>query len=48
MDFKNDLEDHRISSLQNFRSLDRLEASKTLTGVGSEGHFLCCLELLRN
>ena len=43
MDFKNDLEDHRISSLQNFRSLDGLETSNSLTGICMEGGTFCVL-----
>ena len=41
-------DDNKISSIQNFRPLGAVEASNLLTGVGSEGHFVCCLELLRN
>ena len=31
-----DLDDHKIGSVQNFRPLGGLEASSSLTGVGSE------------
>ena len=53
-----DLDDHKISSVQkfssvqNFMSLGAVEAYNSYNGVGRElvreGHFVCCLELLRN
>ena len=44
------------SSVQNFRSLGAVEAYNSYNGIGRElgrelvreGHFVCCLELLRN
>ena len=43
-----DLDDHKICSVQNFRSLGAVEASNSYNGVVREGHFVCCLELLSN
>ena len=53
-----DLDDHKISSVPNFNSVQNLrplgsvEAYNFYNGVvrelGREGHFVCCLELLRN
>ena len=43
-----DLDEHKISSVQNFRFLGAVEASKSYNGIVREGHFVCCLELLRN
>ena len=49
-----DLDDHKSSSVQNFssvrnfRPLGVVEAYDSYNGVVSEGHFVCCLELLRN
>ena len=41
-----DLDDNKISSVQNFWSLGAVEASNSLTGIGreggTEGHFVCC------
>ena len=46
-----DLDDHKISYVQNFRPLGAVEAYNSCNGVASlrvrEGHFVCCLELLR-
>ena len=44
----NDKYKYERRSIQNFRSLGGLEVSNSLTGIGTEGHFVCCLELLRN
>ena len=47
-----DFDDHMISSMQNFRPLGAVEAYNSYNGIGREGvregHFVCCLELLRN
>ena len=47
-----DLDDHKISSVQNFRHLGEVEAYNFYDGIGRElgreEHFVCCLELLRN
>ena len=57
-----DLDDHKISSVQNYNSVQNLrplgsvEAYDFYNGVVRElgregvreGHFVCCLELLRN
>ena len=37
-----------FSSVRNFRPLGVVEAYDSYNGVVSEGHFVCCLELLRN
>ena len=45
-------DDHKISFVQNFRPLGAVKASILWFGIGREGgregHFVCCLELLRN
>ena len=38
-----DLDDNKISSLQNFRPVGAVDASNLLTGVGSEGGTFCVL-----
>ena len=43
-----DLDEYKISSVQNFRPLGAVEAYNSYNGVVREGHFVCCLELLRN
>ena len=36
-------DDHKISSVQNFRPLGAVEVSNLLTGVGREGRTFCVL-----
>ena len=43
-----DLDDQKISSVQNFRPLGAVETYNSYDGVGREGHCVCCLELLRD
>ena len=49
-----DLENKKISSVPNFntvqdlRPLGSVEAYNFDNGIVREGHFVCCLELLRN
>ena len=38
-----DLDDNKISSVQNFRSLGAVEASNLQTGIGTEGGTICVL-----
>ena len=48
LDVKNDITRHLSRAVQNFRSLGEVKAFISYNGLGSEGHFVCCLELLRN
>ena len=55
-DIKNDMYQPLGRSVENFRPLCALEVSNSYNGIvregvregGREGHFVCCLELLRN
>ena len=43
-----DLDDHKISSVQNSRPLGAVETFTSYNGVVREEHFVGCLELLCN
>ena len=51
-DIKNDMYQPLGRSVENFRPLCALEVSNSYNGIVREGfregHFVCCLELLRN
>ena len=56
LDVRTDMVECKGSSVQNLRPLSALEVLNSYNGVvrelgregGREGHFVCCLELLRN
>ena len=52
LNVNSDMNKRLRSSVKKFRPLGGLEVSNSLTGIGRElgreGHFVCCLELLRN